>query len=334
MIDKIDIEKQAVKPEQKKIKPVAKTKDKKRGLFFLLFVLLLPLYVGAYWFWQQQQSVNSRLLELAVPAPKFDASMLEQSIAEVKKQATSLNDGLESLAKSVQILNEKDVRTGGDVDYYWVMTEVKSLLNIANQRALLANDTQSAIEALGLADRRIKALSDYRLHPLRALLADDILALSSVNKVDVVGLNLQLQSALSRVDALDVLMSRPVNLETEKNKAQTPQPVMDTIWQEVKSLVVIRHQDEGAAVLVPEQRYFLYQNLNLKLEAARLALLAGNQAVFDASVQAISDWLTVYFVGDERDAMLDLMANLSEQKIEVILPDISASLRWLREFEQ
>jgi len=98
---------------------------------------------------------------------------------------------------------------------------------------------------------------------------------------------------------------------------------------------VIRHDQTGeAAVLAPEQRYFLYQNLRLQLESARLALLNADNNSFQHSLKTAITWLDQYFTGEERDAMLASLNSLAEQKIDVSIPDISGSLNWLEEYQQ
>ena len=340
-------EKEVSKPKSEK----AKKSGASKGFVFLLFLLIMGLYAGGYWLWHQQTAVNgqlgsslSKLAEPATPVETFDSAPLEQSmktveqsIDAVKTQITTLDDSQKTLAESVSSLNEEKAMSGGDVEYYWAMSEISHLLNIANQQALLGQSATRAEVALGLADSRIEALHDYRLHPLRALLAKERLALSSIAKVDIAGLNLKLQSALAGVDSLQVVMAEAINDRSDApvTHSDDAEDALNKVWQEMKSLVVIRHQEEGAtAVLVPEQRYFLFQNLSLKLESARLALLSGEQSVFDASVQSAISWLTLYFEGDKRDAMLSLLTALDKAKIESSLPDISASLIWLQEFDQ
>ena len=341
-------EKEVSKPKSEK----AKKSGASKGFVFLLFLLIMGLYAGGYWLWQQQNKVNgqvgsslSKLAEPVVaPVVKFDSTSLEQSIKTVEQsidtvnsQITALDDSQKTLVESVNSLSEEKAMSGGDVEYHWAMSEIKHLLNVANQQVLLAQNARRAEVALSLADSRVEALHDYRLHPLRALLASDMLALSSITEVDIAGLNLKLQSALAAVDSLQVVMAESINDSTDEpvTHSNDAEDALNKVWQEMKSLVVIRHQEEGAtAVLVPEQRYFLFQNLSLKLESARLALLSGEQSVFDASVQSAISWLTLYFEGDKRDAMLSLLTALDKAKIESSLPDISASLIWLQEFDQ
>ena len=280
--------------------------------------------------------VSARVSQQAV----VDTSRFDQSLAAQKQQVQSqlsmIKDEQTSLAEAFKALSETQKLTKGDVEYYWAMSELTYLLNVANQQVLLAKNSQAAKEALTLADLRIESLNDYRLHPLRALISDEILALSSVNKVDVNGISLQLDSALQQVNQLQVVNAAPINKgDSAPLTDETWQGVLDQAWHEVKSLVVIRHQQDGAAaVLVPEQRYFLYQNMQLKLEAAQLALLNGNSAVFKHNLSSAIDWLEQYFTGTDRDAMIALLTSLEETNIETSLPDISGSLTWLRGFKQ
>lgn len=325
----------------------APEKSKGSVLSIIMLLLVVGAYAGGYWLWQQLQSVNGQveqqLTELMVPvAPAtVDTSAIEQSIQEAEDkfltQFSTLQSEQKILTDNVDVLRKSQQLTKADVEFHWIMSEVKYLLNVANQRVLLAKDARGAGEAIELADDRVKALADYRLHPLRALFAEELLALSAINKIDVEGMSLQLESALAGIDGLQVLMANPVTAEqaVEPITSDDWQGAMGQAWQQVKSLVVIRHQQDGsAAVLVPEQRYFLYQNLKLKLESVRFALLTGNQMAFDANLSAASQWLQEYFVGDERDAMSSLIDELSSVNIKSDMPDISASLAWLRGFEQ
>jgi len=308
-------------------------------VFWVAMVLLFCFLAGSYWLWFQQKTVNSQLAKqiTELVPPVVDTSAIEQSINKVQQQMTTLKSEQTSLTDKLTALSESQKMTKGDVQYYWAKAEIKYLLNVANQRILLAHDTAGATEALTLADSQIEDLNDYRLHPLRALISEELLALSAVKKVDVEGMTLQLESALQGVDDLQVINAAPVNQNKKETelKGNNWQGTLDQAWQEVKSLVVIRHQQDGAAaVLVPEQRYFLYQNLRLKLETAQFALLTGQASVFNESLTSAKQWLEQYFIGDKRDAMLALVSELNSTNIESTLPDISASLTWLRGFEQ
>jgi uncharacterized protein HemX len=43
-------------------------------------------------------------------------------------------------------------------------------------------------------------------------------------------------------------------------------------------------------------------------------------------------WLQQYFIGSERDAMLDMVKAMQSETIAIDVPDISASLIWLQRY--
>ena len=68
------------------------------------------------------------------------------------------------------------------------------------------------------------------------------------------------------------------------------------IWGDVRQLIRIEVTDRPAAPLVPvAQQYFLRENLKLRLLTARIALLARDDASFQADLAASETWLKQYF---------------------------------------
>lgn len=340
------------KAEQKKKAPVtvenavvaSPAKASKPLLLWLAIVVLLIVSAALFWLIQQQKVEMETLTQRIGATEQFESKIAQvnQTISSNKASTTQLLENLNStdvgLAEKIeQVIKIQDM-TNDDVKRVWTMAEVEYLLQTANQRAQLAADSEGARQALLLADEKLKELADPRLYRLRAMLSDEQLALAAVHKVDVDGMAVRLQSAIDRVDNIQVLMAPEVKTEqeqTEPTESIIPadwQDALSMAWQEIRSLVVIRHQDDGAAaVLVPEERYFLYQNLHLKLEAARTALLEGREAIFHDSLTAAENWLQKYFVGDERDAVLASIKEINAEVITVELPDISASLAWLQQ---
>jgi len=103
----------------------------------------------------------------------------------------------------------------------------------------------------------------------------------------------------------------------------------------LRNLVVIRHVEEKRrALLAPDQDYFVYQNLRLELESARLSLLRRDTENLHASVASLQEWLKEYF--DKNDpAVVNVMATLQQLSsidLEPPVPDISSSLESLRAY--
>jgi uroporphyrin-3 C-methyltransferase len=128
--------------------------------------------------------------------------------------------------------------------------------------------------------------------------------------------------------------------ETDDEVAADPdQNGMDRAWASVKgavaNLVRVTPPDETAApLLTPDAIYFLRANLTLQLQAARLALLRGEQAVFDQSLDDAAAWLNTYFDAESAqvESALQTIAEIRGAMFAVTPPDISESLRLLRQF--
>ncbi|SFK24276.1 uroporphyrinogen-III C-methyltransferase [Methylophaga sulfidovorans] len=312
-----------------------------RWIWIALVVVVLLSVVSIGWFYQQLQQqetdIQSSLNELSSQNGDWQ-SKLEQH----RQQLGRLDSDQKQLAEKLQQLMDKQQLSNAELQKRWAMQEVKYLLNVANQRAVLAHDVTGAIQALTMADKQLETLSDYRLHPLRAEIAEELMSLQSLTTLDIPGMAIQLQTLAAHVDKLRVKKGPEVDFSESPDTAEmatteTPawKQAISDIWQQLRSLVVIRHDQTGdAAVLAPEQRYFLYQNLRLQLESARLALLNADNNSFQHSLKTAINWLEQYFTGDERDAMLANLNALAQQKIDVSIPDISGSLNWLEEYQQ
>jgi uroporphyrin-3 C-methyltransferase len=321
-------------------------KPSKPILLWVAILTLLVIGAGLYWLIEQQKNVISSMAE------RVDASeqQLSGQLSELNKTLTtgsaSTTQLLENLnstdvglaAKITEIVEIQDM-TNDDVKRVWAMAEVEFLLQTASQRVLLAGDSEGARMALSLADEKLKALADPRLYRLRALLSDEQLALASVAKVDIDGLAVRLQSIINQIDNLQVLMAPSIAMTEAESKAEAAsvlpgdwKAALAAAWDSVRSLVTIRHQEDGAAaVLVPEEHFFLYQNLHLKLETARTALLAGREVIYHDSLASAEQWLIQYFIGEERDAVLASVKAVNAENITVTMPDISGSLAWLQD---
>lgn len=329
---------------------VTSAKPAKSTSLWFAIIILLALLVGLSWFiYQEVMKQQSTIATLSTQIENNKTAVLEKDVLQfknalaqetktVQQQFNTLNETDAALADKVAEIAVMQQLTSDDVKQKWIISEVEFLLQMANQRISLAGDVENARTALILADQRLKELADPRLYQLRALLADEQLALAAVAKVDIDGLAAQLQSAIDSVDTLKVLTGseftagQTADSTTDIELANNWQDAASNAWQKVRSLVVIRHQQDGSsAIIVPEQRYFLYQNLQLKLETARLALLSGKEAIFHDNLASAQQWLDKYFIGEERDALLQTVTAMQSETIMIDIPDISASLVWLQQ---
>ncbi len=311
-----------------------------KAVWIALALLLLLMLGSAIWLYQQINSQQQQQTE-QFNTLEGELATLQSSSELHQRQFMELGEQLKAQSKKLDDFISRETLTSEELKRTWALQEIEYLLNVANQRALLAHDVDGAIRALEMADKQIQAMSDYRLHPLRALIAEEVMDLEALADIDTAGIAIKLQTAAKHVQTLRVKKGPEVEFDESQSMPSATESdagwkqALDDIWQQMRSLVVIRHDQTGeAAVLVPEQRYFLYQNLRLQLESARLALLNADNDNYQHSLQTAINWLQQYFTGDQRDALLNTLKKLQDAQINISIPDISGSLNWLEEYQQ
>jgi uroporphyrin-3 C-methyltransferase len=85
-------------------------------------------------------------------------------------------------------------------------------------------------------------------------------------------------------------------------------------------------------ILPPKEEYFLRQNLVLKLQIAQMALLEGNQRVFQSALGEALVWVSESFDRENPGTvtMMKSITRLSAIQVSVDLPDITSSLKEVR----
>ncbi len=220
----------------------------------------------------------------------------------------------------------------------WLLAEADYYMQIANAQLQLAGNPQLAGLALGLADERILQLANPALTDVRRALSTELRALEVMDKPDTAGVTLTLASLAAVVDSLP--------LEQEIALPEGDEATVDTeltgtdralasLRSALDSVVSVRRTDETLKPLIaPEAQYFLRANLALQLQAARLAMLRGEESVFQQSLDDAAAWLTEYYDTGSApvQSALQTIADVRGSVFSVAVPDISESLRLLRQF--
>lgn len=223
----------------------------------------------------------------------------------------------------------------------WQLAEAEYLLQLANQRLLLGGEPRSALEQLQAADDILRDQNDSGLLPVRAALATDIAALKALPTLDIEGTYVAIAAIAEQVAQLRLI--QPLTMPAAAPESEQPeadwsgrlQQGLGSAFARLGELVQIRRRDEPyQPLLAPEYEGALRQNLQLMFEQAQMALLAGNQTLYQQSLNRARDWLTKYYTLD-RDATAAQVAEidaLAERAITVVLPDISGSRRALKTY--
>jgi uroporphyrin-3 C-methyltransferase len=250
-------------------------------------------------------------------------TLLETRVAESQAQQAALEALYRDLAPSRDEI---------------ALSELEQVLLIANQQLQLAGSVSSALTALQLADVKLQRLDRPQFIPLRRALSRDMDRLKAVPYVDVAGMSLKLDQALAAVDALPLAMDErlpPAAPDKDAPPADESRwrRMLHEMWSDVRQLIRIEVTDRPAAPLVPvAQQYFLRENLKLRLLTARIALLARDDASFQADLAASDTLLKQYF--DMRakpvQAVLGSLKQLAATPMPGETPDLTRSLEALR----
>lgn len=284
---------------------------------------------------QSAGDINNRLDDLQSETEQSRVASAESGgrLSELSDSLARLGDQQQQLSQSLQAL-QTEVRKRGVPQ---AMIEAETLIRIANHRLLLERDITSALAALTAADQRLREVGGSSILDVRRQLTGEIDALKAVERVDTAGMALTLGNLIAGVDELPPASDVTGELPESPGEARGGdwREVLYNIWSELKSLVVIRESGEPATtpLLPPEQRYFLYQNLRLELQAARLALLRNDAQNYRASLERAQNWLQRYFYIEApvTSGMLQTLSELQQANIDPPLPEISASLNALQE---
>jgi uroporphyrin-3 C-methyltransferase len=335
----------------------------------LAVVALLAVTTGlftGYRYWSGMKQSLERLDSSLAQARRNQAGMLEQltqnqqasqrqqqmiaaqeqALVEQRQQLEQERDQLRQQAAQLnRSLSQMQQRLGGEVSQ-WQVAEAEYLMRVANHRLTLMADPATALAALKSADERLHDTGDLGWNGVREVLAQEITSLRAVPRVDRAGLSATLSTLMDQVDQL-TLRDEGIALEpasagaTEESVAMAaetdtgfdPRQVLLDLWEGFKSMMVIRHHERPiSAMLPPEQRYFLVQNLSLKLEGAKLALMERNLLFYQDSLESSVEWLERYFAlaSPQVVAFREQLVALATSEIAPELPDLSGSLRALQ----
>jgi uncharacterized protein HemX len=273
-------------------------------------------------------------LEAQNAAARSELEVLQREVETRLSLMDSLPPRMSDLENSVAALQGV---SAGARDA-WLLAEAEYFMQIANTQLQLAGNPELAALALGMADERITQIGDPGLTDVRRALADELAALESMGRPDIEGVTLTLAS-LARVVGSLPLDSQAPEADGAAAAADPEAGGLSRAWNSVKTafsnLVRVTPPDEEARpLLAPQSEYFLRTNLTLQLQVARLALLRGEQAVFEQSLDDATDWLREYFDTDSTQvaSVLATISEVSEDLFAISPPDISRSLRLLRQY--
>lgn len=221
----------------------------------------------------------------------------------------------------------------------WQLAEIEQVLAIAQQQLQLAGNVRAALLALQLAEARLAKTDRPQFLPVRRALARDIERLKALPVLDIAAMSARIDSLVAAVDsmplAFDERLEKPAAAKEVSEKGFWSR-LGSEVWQEMRSLVVVRQTGSTEPPLLPpSQAYFVRENLRLRLLNARLSLLVRDEAGYREDLRVSEAWVRRYF--DQRgkqtaDALAQLK-QLSASAISFEMPSLSESLDAVRHFK-
>jgi uroporphyrin-3 C-methyltransferase len=341
------------------------TKVKRQRLRVLLvLVLITPFLMGivytTYNQWRTQnttialQQENKRLTEAQQNAEAQFLSLINR----INNQLGDLtaDEGIDEqmvitlqqdFSRRIDIIREsvgvvqRQLAATRTRDEQWLYAEAEHLLRLANQKLQLETDSSSAAILVSSADALLRDIQHAPVLALRQNLAEDLRALHAVTEPDVAGAYLRIAALAEAVEELSLVSSLREAYQEQlgsrgaagsATSAETG--VLDAGLALLGSIFVWREWEQAPAeMLPPQQDYYIKQNLRLLLEQSQLALLMGQESLFHETLQRSQAWLSQYQLHDSAQgrAMLQEIETLMLMKLQPEVPDISASLRMLRQ---
>ena len=261
-----------------------------------------------------QDLARDTAARLAVAEARFNESAL---------QRTQLEELMQSLSRS------RDEN---------LVVDIESALRLAQQQAQLTGSVEPLIAALRSADQRVARAAQPRLTPLQRAIARDLDRIKAATVSDTPGLLVKLDELARLADDLPIAnaVASAAALATQRapvaRSTAAPtwwQRLLSVFEDEARGLVrVSRVEQPEAALLSPEQSFFLRENFKLRVLNARLGLLARQLEASRADLAAASMALNRYFDPGSRktQAAAGLLQQAQAQMKSLELPRVDETL--------
>lgn len=331
-------------------------------LAIVAMVAIAASWIAGYRYWQNlktdltamQQRISSTLAQQQQLSRDIEQASIEldQQKQSIEKQAVrtaeqdeKIRQESEQLSRQTEVMQlavDQVSQKIGRSNNQWQLAEAESLMRIANQRLSLNRDINTAISALQQADQKLLQSGNLGLTDIRNALAEEINQLKSVKLPDITGMAATLQSLSQQVSQLKpagaaLTRSTTDRSDDEQAAGRSLDTLLEDTWKGFKQLVVVRkHEQPVSAMLPPSQQYFLYQNLQLQLETARLALLRKETIIFHSSLDTAMEWIDSFFDPAEATAsnMLNTLQTLKTAELSPAIPNITTSLEQLTQYRE
>jgi uncharacterized protein HemX len=352
-------------PESKQtvLKPPKPEKRSNGGLWLAIIFLLIVLLAGAgFYFLSQlrdkqeglggevkseltrqindyqkqltaiQSQISALQSEIAGKEDHFSKTLSDFSDLHSQKIETTRKE----LSDKVTQVQRQLGKTRGD----WLVADAEYLLSVASERLHLVGDINTTREALEAADQRLRESGDSGVIKVREQIASEIAMVQKIQLADIIGLYGGIQALEAEVSKLDLFLpyagkplTPPEQVDNSEAISEDTNQIINTAIHQLEDIVTIKRSEKPIKeILSQEQAEFIKQQLKIKLEMLKIALVQQNDNLFQTTLDDTISWASQHFTADANyNNFIEQVKKLKSEKLRSQLPDISKSLKMLRD---
>ena len=232
-------------------------------------------------------------------------ALAEAKINELNAQRAQLDQWVQSLSKA------RDET---------LLSDFESALRLAQQQSELGGSLQPMVTTLRSLEQRLAKQNNARFIALQRALARDIERLNSVSVPDTPSILVRMDDLMQQIDRLalvndikttanpEPVTAQPLNTWQKAINRDWWSQLLRGVWQDVQGLVRVSRIDQPeAALLAPEQSFFLRENMKLRLLNARLSLISRQHDTVRSDLQKLQRDFNHYFDLQDRTVRASLL---------------------------
>ncbi len=364
-------EEQVKNKEQVQSKPEAeKQKKSKAGLIFGIInsIFILALAGGGYFLLNvieekqvnQESDINKgdqREIESSQKMGTFQSQLdtMQSQIATFNQQLAGKDehftktldrfsqlhaDNLGSTRKRLATEIAQVKRQLGKTRSDWLIADAEYLLSIANQRLHLVGDVNTARMAFEAADQRLRESGDTSVYKVREQITKEIAVLRGIKVPDAVGMHSSIQLLKDKVPKLAVRLpyaGKPLTeskqIHNHDEEQENDHGILNSVLHQLEGYVTVKHMDQQVThILTEEEVGFIRQQLGVKFEIIKIALVQQNDAIYQASIKDAKQWVKDNFtINPQSIGVLEELGRLSTTHLRTNFPDVSKSLKMIKD---
>lgn len=243
----------------------------------------------AYQFLYQDKSESSQVNHL-VEANAKQQEALQQITQILNTHDSQFKQIAEHSNQLVASLKELDGYVHSDSNA-WRLMQVQNFLGLAMTEATMLNDLPAAINLLVAADSILKSIQNPNVLPVRKAIQEDLAALSK----NPASYSSDILLALDKI--VELIPNFPHKIQFTQNVTETSNTTRaQSAWQEIKSLIRIRHHDQPITPYFSQDDIALInENLSLILNQAGFAAARHYSELYKNQIKQAQSWIKQYY---------------------------------------